>query len=563
MAVWRRGRTSKSDSVEFQRYAKRDDMVRALASLPKGKERIGVVAHNLDYDALVLNLSDGLREQGYRLTRAVLERGKWVQRWQLGGKSAGSNPRTLLLIDLLNFYPMPLREVGSWLGRTKGRLPDFGASDGTWFDYCQNDVEIELAALRAWLDFVQDNDLGYFAPTIAGQAFNAYRHRFMPEPIYVHVHPDVIGLERASHYGGRNQEFFRGRAASHDYVHLDCNSMYGSVMLTGQFPVRQTGHFGRMTVPALERILSRQAAIAHVAISTDVPAFPKRVGLRASFPLGQFRTVLPAPELRLATSYGYVTEVLEVVTYDQAPIFREYVRFFWRIRQEARKRGDEYMAKIAKRILAALHGKFGQRIFTSELIATGLDRKDEIWAEYDIEDSAWYEYRTLAGRLERRIREVQGRDTLVAIPATVASYARVKLWNWMLAAGLENVMYVDTDSLIVKRKALERLGPYIKPHTLGGLRIINESKRLYIRAPKWYRFGREVKRAGVSANATEVDWDKFEQDKFHTMNWSLSHDYAGMAVVEQVQISAPYRNLLLQNQLGHWVGPLVLHEDAD
>jgi hypothetical protein len=227
------------------------------------------------------------------------------------------------------------------------------------------------------------------------------------------------------------------------------------------------------------------------------------------------------------------------------------------------KRGDEYSSKLAKRFLAAVHGKLGQRIFTSELIGEGFDREDEIWAEYDIEDGRWYEYRSLAGRLERRIREVNGRDTLIAIPSHVASYARVKLWRLMVEAGLDNVMYVDTDSLIVRREALARIGHHIKPHTLGGLRLINQSRILYIRAPKWYRFGREIKRAGVSRNARTIEWDKFEQDNFHSMRWSLAHNYPCAAIVEEVKINAPYRNLLTEHGIGHTVPHPTINENSD
>jgi len=455
---------------------------------------------------------------------------------------------------------MPLREVASWLGMKKWTLPDFNADDETWFTYCENDVRIELAALQAWLKFCADNNLGYFAPTIAGQAFNAYRHRFMQHPIYVHVHSDIIGIERASYYGARCQEYWRGRAPTHDYVHLDCNSMYGSVMLEHPYPTKQVAHHGPIAVDHLETILQTQAAIALVRVATDVPAFPLRVGARVVYPLGNFVTSLATPELRLAIEYGYLREILEVVTYEQAPIFRDYVRHFWRLRQDAKERGDEYVSRVGKRFLAALHGKFGQRIWTSQLILAGTNMKDEIWTEYDIEDREWNEYRSIAGRLERRIREVNGRDTVVAIPAHVASYARVKLWRLMVEAGLSNVLYVDTDSLIVRREALKRIGHYIKPHTLGGLRVINQSRVLYIRAPKWYRFGGEVKRVGVSFHAREVNWDKFEQDNFHSMRWSLSHDHSGAAIVEEVEINAPYRNFLTEHGIGHAVLPKFASE---
>jgi len=551
VAEWRLKRASRNESILRENFTSASALVEWIANRPRARERVGVVAHNLDYDAQVLDFNHRLPELGYKLTRAILEPGKWVQRWQKGTRADGGSSRSLLLVDLGNFFPIPLRELALRLGMRKGKMPAFKDSDEAWLAYCKQDVEIELAALREWLNFCREHELGYFSPTIAGQAFNAFRHRFMHHPIYVHVHADVIGLERAAYYGGRCEPFWRGRAKQVPYTHLDTNSMYGSVMHEESFPIKQNGHYGRMSPRRLEEILAHHQAIALVQVSTDAPVFPVRVNGRGIFPIGTFDTALATPELKLALEYGYLRAVYDVVTYEHAPIFREYADYFWRLRSQAKLRHDEWLSKTAKALLAALHGKFGQRIFTSELILDGAKREDEIWSEYDIEDEVWYEYRSLAGRVERRIREINGRDTLIAIPAHVASYARVKLWRWMNTAGLSNVLYVDTDSLIVNGEGFRRLEEYVNPYTLGGLRVIGKSNLLYIRGPKWYRFGSEDKRAGVPANARALEWDKFEYDKFRKMRWALAHDYSGMAIVQEVKVSAPYRKLLTEHGIGH------------
>lgn len=561
-ATWRRKNASVSRAVEFNRYRDARLLVANLSRSPNARERVGIAAHNMDYDSQVLDLSGRLGDHGYKLTQAIIERGKWMQRWSRGTRTNSDGARTLQVIDLANYFPVPLSELATWLGMRKRPLPDFNASDEVWFRYCENDVRIELAALQAWIAFCDEHDLGYFAPTIAGQAFNAFRHRFMRHQIFVHVHSDVIGIERAAYYGARCQEFFRGRAPLKPYVQLDCNSNYGAIMYENSFPVKQVGHGGACSLSALESHLKTHAVIALVTVHTDVPMFPRRAGPHVTFPIGTFDTVLPTPELQLGIESGYIQSVHEWVSYEQAPIFRDYAAYFWNLRTVARKRGDELTAKIAKRFLATLHGKFGQRIFTSKLLLTGADREDEIWTEYDIEDAAWYEFRSLAGRVEQRVREVNGRDTLIAIPAHVASYARVYLWRWIVAAGFENVLYVDTDSLIVKREALDRLKDCINPEQLGGLRLIDESRLCYIRAPKWYRFGNKVRRAGVSGKAREIDWDQFEQDNFRSSRWALSHRFPHAAIVEEVKISAPYRKLLPKDSLGHWVKWIVAEEQA-
>ena len=562
IAEWRLARARKPESLLREDFASPSALVEWIANRPRAKERIGVVAHNLDYDAQILDFNHRLPELGYKLTRAILEPGKWVQRWQKGSRAGGNGARSLLLVDLGNFFPVPLRDLAIRVGMKKGRMPAFDDPDEQWLSYCRQDVEIELAILREWLRFRDEHDLGYFAPTMAGQVFNAFRHRFMHHQIYVHVHADVTALERASYYGGRCQEFWRGRAPRIPYTHVDTNSMYGSVMYDERFPTKQVGHYGSVSTAALGTMLQTHAAIALVRVRTDVPAFPLRRESKIVFPLGEFDTVLATPELKLAIEYGYLRSVSEVVTYEQAPIFREYADYFWKLRQRARRMNDEWTSKTAKQFLAALHGKFGQRIFTSELIALDSRQEDEIWTEYDIDDESWYEYRALAGRVERRIREINGRDTLIAIPSHVTSYARVKLWRWMIEAGLEHIMYVDTDSLIVKREGFRRIADDVNTDALGGLRVIGKTNLLYIRGPKWYRFGSENKRAGIPHNARSLEWDKFEYDKFRKMRWALAHKYSGVTIVEEVKVGAPYRKLLTQHGIGHAIIPLVIDPDV-
>src|SRR5207247_1601614 len=126
-------------------------------------------------------------------------------------------------------------------------------------------------------------------------------------------------------------------------------------------------------------------------------------------------------------------------------------------------------------MLTAVFGKFGQRIWLSRLIRESLSVPDRIWREYDWQDRMEYEYRLIGGRMERGEREVMGRDTLLAIPAHVTSYGRTELWRLIVRAGLENVYYCDTDSLILSRAGFVRLANEYTRNTLGGLRLTGNS----------------------------------------------------------------------------------------
>jgi hypothetical protein len=197
-----------------------------------------------------------------------------------------------------------------------------------------------------------------------------------------------------------------------------------------------------------------------------------------------------------------------------------------------------------------LYGKFGQRIWLSKLISHNVDAPDSIWTEYDWQDRRSYEYRIIAGRMEQQVRDVPGRDTLFAIPAHVTAYGRCKLWELITLAGLESVFYVDNDSLIISRFALKRLAHLFATSYLGGLRLVGSSPYLYIRAPKWYVFGEQTKRAGVKLGAHRLSWGLYEQEDERSMRWSLAHGNPHAAISEEVTITAPQRELEGKRQLG-------------
>jgi DNA polymerase type B, organellar and viral len=553
---WRPERLTRREVVEYWTFNACGSLLTTAISTLRSKERLAVVAHGMDFAAQVLDVHCELRHSGFHPTRVVIERGKWQQRWREGVDREHAGTRAMLWLDLQNFLPAPLREIARWLSLP---YPNEAENDVSWLNTPEGTkwrCMVTWRALQAWQDFRSRFDLGYFSPTLAGQAFNAYRHRFMSHKIYVHVHDDVLSLEKEALYGGRVEVFFKGRAPKGDYVQVDKSSFYGSVMRGNLFPVKQAGHARRIGVQRLVDLVERFAVVARVELATELPRYPKRTDTSVIYPIGRFRTTLCTPEIRAALAEGAITKVEEVVTYEQAPIFDEFVDFFWDLRLRASRTDDRIIAEIGKRFLTAVFGKFGQKVWLSRLIREGLQVPDRIWREYDWQDSMDYEYRLVGGRMERSEREMMGRDTLLAIPAHVTSYGRVELWRLIETAGLEHVYYCDTDSLIVSRPGFVRLGREYARETLGGLRLTGNSSHLFIRAPKWYIFGDKTRRAGVPSDAYETAWNVFDGTERRSMRWSLSHDNPCSAVTETVRVIGPLTERIPTGQIGQRVEPL-------
>lgn len=550
---WSKERERRPEREEWRRFSSGDDLIQWIASAVHSKERVGVIAHHADYAAQVLDIHCKLPAEGWRLVRAVIDKGRWAQRWRAGLDKDHDSGRSLTWLDLGNWYPLSLAEIGQRVGIPRWTIPPYDAGDNEWFAHSERDSLIAFAALRQWLDFRDANDLGYFAPTIAGQAFNAYRHRFMAHPIYVHTHADCIELEQEAYHGGRAEARWRGKTHEAHYAYLDVNSMFASVMLGSLFPTKQRWHTKRMGIANLRDAVKECLLVARVTLDTALPAFPLRTATKTLYPTGTFKTTLATPELALALEMDVVIDVSEVIAYDGATIFTDYIRHFWEMRLAAKQAGDRYTTWLCKQFLTALYGKFGQRLHLSELLGTEVKGVDRLWQEFDYQDRQWYTYRLLSGRLERETRQVLARDSFLAIPAHVTSYARVKLWRLMVKAGLEHTYYLDTDSLIVDRVGLTSLWPEIQPEELGGLRLIQQTRSVTIRGPKWYSFGTRQRRSGLKASATEIEPDEFIQDEFRSANWALRHEFPCAAIVDEVRKSAPHKGKIHKVKVGDWV----------
>ena len=192
---------------------------------------------------------------------------------------------SILLLSSTNYYNTSLANLGKTFGLEKLN-PAYNCPLDEAIPYCRRDVEILKRAMEGFFNFVEDNDLGNIGMTIASQAFNSYRHRFMPHEIFIHTNLAATILEREAYSGGRTEAWHIGPCKGKVYG-LDVNSMYPYVMLKENYPIKLLSYRNRVTVRDLADFLRRgYLVIAKVKIVTDDPIFPKR-GKRLIFPVYQ------------------------------------------------------------------------------------------------------------------------------------------------------------------------------------------------------------------------------------------------------------------------------------
>ena len=230
------------------------------------KQRVIIMAHNLDFDFLVLNGLNELEDRRWYANNIILsgqvdiwnfhqfkykpQSKAWVN-YVLRYKKEPSPIKTLLFLDLMNYFKMSLKKLGESMGVEKLDIDFDKCSDEELLTYCTRDVEIMAQAWLKWTAFLKDNDLGCWGKTLPSQALSTFRHKFMKHEIYIHSHEPALHLERQSYCGGRTECFQIGKFNHGPYYLVDVNSLYPSVMYKKPYPTRIKTYLTKPTMRQL------------------------------------------------------------------------------------------------------------------------------------------------------------------------------------------------------------------------------------------------------------------------------------------------------------------------
>lgn len=479
----------------------------------KGKKKLVLCAHNVTFDFIVLDGFRALLARGWDLTKLISD--GHVNVWKFRKDKA-----TIQIVDSLNWFAGSLKDIGTQIGVPKMSIDFNECSDEELMRYCRNDVFVLVKLFTAYHQFHKSNPVGNFAATLAGQAFNSFRHRFMHTPIYIHCNEEIDERERLAYFGGRTEAFFIGKLPQANYYYLDVNSLYPSVMRHNLYPTRYVVIDSRMDASKLRRAMAEHFVIAQVVLNTSVPAYPKVHDNRLIFPIGEFITTLATPELSYALEHNHIQSVSWAHLYEQADVFTEYVDYWYPKRREYKAEGNQVMAYFTKIFLNSLYGKFGQRGGKWEEIGETDVNRLEYTTQYNQDGSKTY-YRMMAGLVQSRHVEGCSFDTLTAVAAAVTSYARMLLWNLITTAGRNNVYYVDTDSLFVNEQGYNRLANWVDVESIGKLKVEDKDFDLEIRGLKDYSFGAVTKTKGVSKSARLVAPNTYRQEHWPSLQGLL------------------------------------------
>lgn len=512
---WRRGVNGRVYTPQWITFKTADEFWNFVFRYVHRKQTLYLIAHNIAFDFAVVHGFDAMKQRGGSLDFVYTNGSTVIVKYSTPfGK--------VVLLDSMNWFKVPLRELGKSIGREKMSVDFATVNDEDLEVYCRNDVAILLNAMQHWYKFLDEHDLGRFGNTIASQAMHAFRHRFMGDKkILVHKDEAVTELERRAYHGGRCSVFQRGLVQNTIYK-LDINSAYPYVMRNYPYPIKLLFHTTRCTIEELEKYAATRCVIADVTVNTNEPVYPYRMEDRTIYPIGVFRAYLSTEEVVYALKHGHIQDVHAVAVYEKAYIFTEYVDYFYNLRVRYTREGNTTYRYLTKLFLNSLYGKFGQRKRTFVKLTDTDHVFDDVDMVYDTKTGECYHLFRWGDALFKEVDEGETEISFPAIAAHVTANTRLYLWNLIKTAGLENVYYCDTDSILCNATGHVNLYQHISPDELGKLKIEDVYTDGEFLAPKVYRLNDEWKRKGIPPHAKEVDPLTFEYTEFPSLR-TLGH----------------------------------------
>ena len=487
-------------------------------SFTKAKCKTWIFAHNARYDTLTTGAINYLIDLGYRVS-AFSDANPFFMCFE--NKELR---KKIMIVSSTNYFQQSLKSLGQCFGLEKMEIEYDNTNIDESVIYCKRDVEILKTAMLTLIEFIKQEDLGIFKMTIAGQAFNAYRHRFMEKEIFIHRNKESLILERAAYAGGRTEIWKHGQY-NMELFYVDVNSMYPYVMREFTYPTKLITYRKKLSIDDAKVFLdSGFLMVAKVLLNTDKRIYFKK-DKRLFFPVGEFETVLSTEELKKAIDENHIIKIKECNIYEGENIFAAYVNYFYDKRLEAKQNKNEVYSLLYKLFLNCLYGKFGQTSIRWEKINDADPKKIEQEWILDTDTNERYLIKTFGGATFRELKlpvgENEAKDSFPAIAGHVTANARMLLWDCIETAGTNNVYYMDTDSLFVNKEGYENLinKGLINENELGKLKLENVIEYFDIRGCKDYKYtikgGKTVEKIkGVSKNSLILN-----DNEFMSMQW--------------------------------------------
>ena len=476
--------------------------------------------HNAGYDCSILDAFTWLPALGCELVWCNLDRDVSVITW-------GTPGGTLVIWDTYTYTGAGLDALAPLVGIAKPRLPAQAADEELWLARCRADVAITAAVVRELLAFIRREHLGNWQPSGAGMGYTTWRHRFYTHKVLVHDDTDALAAERMAMHAGRAEAWWHGEAPGGPFTEWDMSMSYCRIAAECLLPAKLWDTEVRPSRRVHEWALDHWRVLAVVECETEVPSVPARHEDRVCWPVGRFWTVLWDTELALLREFGGRYRVAQQWRYTRKPVLAEWARWSMEMCGLGSPAIGEVARTWVKHQSRATIGRMGLR-----------NASWERWSANWMRDYTGISYLTEPGRDTTRLMHVGGsvwreseraeaQQSVPQVTSWIMSESRSRLLRAAAAAGVERVLHLDTDSLIVTAAGDRALQTAIAAGLPGGWRPKHRWRSLEVTGPRHYRTPGRRQVPGVPLRAEETEPGTFRGEVWDSLARSLAEGRTG------------------------------------
>ena len=349
----------------------------------------------------------------------------------------------LELRDSMAIFPKSLADMTKTLcpempkltGAIDFETETFDIGNPTHQAYLTRDVEsLLLAVTRIW-EIVRNTFQVWPKWTLGSTALRAWTLTLGESEAYWPMRREVEDFCRSAYTGGL--PFIRWYGEKHNITAVDVNAMYPAVMRENLFPVGTPWKDSKFDA----RRLGIYRVKAEVPLTVKLPILPVHHKSGVRWPTGSFEAWVTSAEIKYARELGCRVDIIEGYIWpDQQDLFSEFVNTAEQLR---RQHTGDAVAEMVKILQNSLYGKFGARREGTETLIT------DDW-EKAFEEGYQPMIRTSDGEIQEGIwhreKEIDASYIQPHWATFVTAYARIKLHKLIMAIGVDQTYYGDTDS---------------------------------------------------------------------------------------------------------------------
>lgn len=343
----------------------------------------------------------------------------------------------------------------------------------------QDQARMMMAYMTQLTDWWLSIGGGNWKDTPGAAAWSTYLRRGGENGIIRHIETDALKLEDSAVFGGRATTFFYGNVGTAEQwtgcpsppfrssytrqmpgpIHrFDVRAMYPSLLGSEVYPIRLIRHAGRLDVSELAQMCRKLCVVARVLVQSDRGELPRKGDKGTEYPTGQWWTTLTTPELITALEHKEIAACTEATIYQPGRPFEQWSNWILGLREGMRIKGDRNGELLVKVIANSFGGRLGRKR------QGWVDSPHTVprqwwgqWYECDPDTGEAKMYRSLACHVQSMERDDFRPGTLGAAYAHLTAYGRSMMAKIRHRLIREDVLWQDTDGIMVTDRGAEML----------------------------------------------------------------------------------------------------------